>query len=1586
MPLSSNQRHSHFSVGLSGIKRITTVALAFSLFLLFSYSQVQAQSEGLVPDTTEYQALVDIYNNMGGASWTDNTNWLQGTTNADYDTWFGVKVVNGDVTELSISANEATGAIPVSIGNLTELKLLSFYNNNVTGSIPSEIGNLTKLEKLFLDINAISGSIPTTITNLTSLQRLHLQNNNLSGSIPAQIGSMTSLQYIKLDHNAITGSIPTSINTLDQALHLHLDGNNLTGPIPTEIGGMTNLTQLRLGNNGLSGAMPASIEGLTNLTEINFYNNDLTGAICTNIGDLVLMKKLILDVNDLTGTIPVSITEMGLLEQLHLQDNNLESGLPDSIGTLTNLKYLYAQNNNLTEPIPESIGTLSAVTRFYAHGNDITGSIPEAIGGMTSLEKLRLEGNAITGVMPDTVTSLTNLTLLLVNNNFITGIPDFNNHPNATSITINVQDNYIPQEDLDMNSNLFGGGTNNNQNTIGVFDDPQIQALYDLYIATGGDTWSSQTDTNTANDWPRNDDWAPITTVDQASSWYGVTVANGNVTRIVLNGNNLIGQLPASLGALTSMTIFAVQGNQLDGILPSEIANLSNLSIFGVAQNQFSGPIPEWLGSMVTLTQISMWDNLFTGSIPDTLSNLSNLEWLFIGGSGSAGRVSEITGNIPESLGELVSLKQLWIYMSEVDGTIPESFGNLTNLTSLCLYGNDMVGGIPDTLRNLTGLEYFHIGAKGLDGISEMTGPLPDWIGELTNLQYMWIYQAKFHGPIPSSWSSLTNLRIINMSSNDLTGTLPGFLGSFDELIRLSLADNNFTGSIPNSFSGLTALQEVYLFGNQLSGDIPDIFGQMPSLWYLDMRMNQLSGTLPASLGSLSSLQELYLSGNSLSGTIPATLGNLTQLWVTWLYDNQFTGLADLSNHPNKDNLVVQVQENHLPFADLETNFNGIDSHNFFYFSYAPQAQPPAEVLAAIAGVPQTFDANDGANTQYQWQVGVSGAWSDIPGATNATYTAELAADQMDLHLRCAKTNTLVTGITIYTPEYILERTAAVPDLAENMPIDSDLGPQPQNIGRPLTDTNAHTINYVRSFVAREADLIEAQLSINAPASQVQLSTKFLDGLGRPVQLVIKQESPTGKDIVHPITYDDLGRTEKEYLSFTQVANGNDAGAYHYNDLQKQYDFYHVDNSIDGIANTDFPYTHNGYEASLLKRMVSQAAPGENWAMGSGHELEYGYRSNNTATDGNIPIWSIGSGNLPTITGFFTEEELYVQTTKNEAKNEALEFIDKRSRVILRKIEDTDDNMGFAISYLYTYYIYDDFDNLRFVIPPQAVRELDNGAILDLSFKDQWLFTYNYDSRQRLIEKQVPGAKPILMWYDLRDRLVLTQDGNQRNQSPQEYTFTKYDALNRPVMSGIYTTSQTSAQLQTNINALSGIQYFESRGTDLTGYTNRSFPTGISEPDLLAVTYYDDYTFPHGNETGYQYQSELGNPTTSDQGTKGLITGSLIRILGTGTWLKSVSYYDDYGRDIQSFNDNHKGGVDRITNRYDFVGNVEETLLTHSDGTTTTPINRVYNYDDADRLLDVTHQVGTEAAVTLAANEYNEIGELIKKELGEDEQ
>ena len=941
------------------------------------------------------------------------------------------------------------------------------------------------------------------------------------------------------------------------------------------------------------------------------------------------MKKLILDKNDLTGTIPESITDMGLLEQLHLQDNNLDGGLPDSIGALTNLRYLYVQNNNLTEPIPASIGTLSSVTRFQAHGNDITGAIPEAIGGMTSLEKLRLEGNAITGAVPDTVTSLANLTQLSLQNNFISSIPDFNNHPNPANIAINVQNNFIPQEDLDTNANLFSGGT---QSELGTFTDLQVQALYDLYMGTSGDFWTSQTDGDPGSYWPRDGEWAAITTVDQASDWHGVTVVNGEVTKILLGENNLGGTLPASIGNLIALEDFQVRLNNISGPIPTTFANLINMKILKLEENQFSGGFPVAFRSMTQLTWLNAYLNQFEGPMPEWIGELTGLTHLNFGDN-------PIGGPLPDSIVYLENLDNLFAYRAGHTGTIPEFIGSMDHLKILALNGNQFIGDIPDTLRNLTQLKQLYLGNSG------HTGSFPQWVVDLEQLEIVWIFNAGLSGELPLSWGGLNNLTRLSLFGNGLTGPIPPALGSLPNLKVLDLGINQLEGKIPADLGNSQSLEYVYLnsnlledslppelgnltqlkefwidsnnlsgtfennivqgwdslkyfrgWGNQFTGPLPDAFGQLPELIFLDLGINQFSGTIPSSYGSAPKLRTLAVNQNQLSGSVPPEIVNLGSIDYLWLSDNALTSFPDFSAHPTAATADIRIENNHLQFSHLEPNFNADSTNNFGFFSYSPQNQPPAETLAAIAGVPQTFDATDGTDTQYQWQVGVNGAWTDIPGATNATYTAELAADQMELHIRCAKTNTKVTGFTIYTSEYILERTAAVPDLAENMPIDSDLGPQPQNIDRPLTDNNPRTLNYVRSYAARKAGLTEAQLSITAPTLDVQASTQFIDGLGRPVQTVIRKESPAGNDIIQPIVYDAFGRNEKEYLPFTQAVTGADAGAFHYNNLQKQYDFYHA--TSDGIADTDSPIATTASKPLRLtvccpKRLREKTGPWE---------------------------------------------------------------------------------------------------------------------------------------------------------------------------------------------------------------------------------------------------------------------------------------------------------------------------------------------------------------------------------------------------------
>ena len=102
-----------------------------------------------------------------------------------------------------------------------------------------------------------------------------------------------------------------------------------------------------------------------------------------------------------------------------------------------------------------------------------------------------------------------------------------------------------------------------------------------------------------------------------------------------------------------------------------------------------------------------------------------------------------------------------------------------------------------------------------------------------------------------------------------------------------------------------------------------------------------------------------------------------------------------------------------------------------------------------------------------------------------------------------------------------------------------------------------------------------------------------------------------------------------------------------------------------------------------------------------------------------------------------------------------------------------------------------------------------------------WAFQYRYDGRKRVTHKKVPGAGWVFMVYDERDRLVLTQDAEQRGKN--QWLFTKYDALNRAVMTGVYTHGSTLSQEEMS-NQVSKSNFYEtfSAGSNAAthGYSN----------------------------------------------------------------------------------------------------------------------------------------------------------------------
>lgn len=572
----------------------------------------------------------------------------------------------------------------------------------------------------------------------------------------------------------------------------------------------------------------------------------------------------------------------------------------------------------------------------------------------------------------------------------------------------------------------------------------------------------------------------------------------------------------------------------------------------------------------------------------------------------------------------------------------------------------------------------------------------------------------------------------------------------------------------------------------------------------------------------------------------------------------------------------------------------------------------------------------------------------------------------------------------------------------------------------PSSYGSSININYVKTLesVAPITDPIDM---LQRTSRDVRQTTQYLDGLGRPIQTVVKEgslvENGTAKDFVSAKVYDEYGRETLQYLPFASTTSD---GSFKTDPFQQQKSFYNAHLSGQpgetniGPNSLNWAYGKTVFEANPLNRVQSIYAPGVGWvgseSASTKRNVSSQYWSNKTVDA--VRVWTVTNvaGGLGTYssTSTYPAGQLYKNATLDEHGKQVIEFKDKLGRVILKKVQldaPADDGTGLShAGWLCTYYIYDDFNQLRAVIQPVAVSRmaLANNWVLTTTELNEQVFRYAYDDRSRMIIKKVPGAAEVFMVYDKWDRLVLTQDGNMRTQN--QYLLTKYDALNRPVMTGIYTYTGTIAQARSL--AMTNAPYrFEERTASNPGYTSRCWPEYNYE--LLSVTYYDDYswlsavgnpfsntryTFDDGlflaaSTTAYPYPEAI----TQTNLTRGMVTGTRVRVLGTTDFLPSIMFYDEKGRVIQTQSKNITNHNHIVTTQYSFSGQVLRTYSLESNGNTgpsqVQGILTKYDYDDLARLLTVKKEVftptgeGNTGEKLLLSNTYDALGQLKTKKL-----
>ena len=422
---------------------------------------------------------------------------------------------------------------------------------------------------------------------------------------------------------------------------------------------------------------------------------------------------------------------------------------------------------------------------------------------------------------------------------------------------------------------------------------------------------------------------------------------------------------------------------------------------------------------------------------------------------------------------------------------------------------------------------------------------------------------------------------------------------------------------------------------------------------------------------------------------------------------------------------------------------------------------------------------------------------------------------------------------------------------------------------------------------------------------------EYFDGLGRPFQTVLKKVTASSSNLVTLQEYDVAGRAANSWLPIVSSAEYVAPASF-------------KSSAPGNYGNDSRPYGQPVYEASPLNRTVKEYGPGAAWH--GGHSVNTDYLANSTANAQlNCINYSVSSAGALTSNGSYASGQLSVVKTTDEDLNVSYTFTDKMGHVVLsRQMKGSETHN--------TYYVYDDKSNLCFVLQPMY----QSSANLD-----QYAFQYKYDGRNRCIWKKLPGAGYMEMVYDNADRLVFSQDGNQRALTSGNWTYYKYDGLNRLTEQGTCTNKVTTS------------------GTN-----------------VLVQHFYDSYAFR--SQAGF---NNSNFPDDASGNGKGALTASVATVLGSSNKIYTAYYYDIKGRVVKTVQSNPLGGYDVAATVYTFTNKPATVTHTHTaSGKTTRTEVYTYSYDHADRLLKVEHTLGG-TKITLADYAYDNLGRLQSKSL-----
>eukprot|EP01034_Spumella_vulgaris_P028543 gene28543-35420_t len=311
--------------------------------------------------------------------------------------------------------------------------------------------------------------------------------------------------------------------------------------------------------------------------------------------------------------------------------------------------------------------------------------------------------------------------------------------------------------------------------------------------------------------------------------------------------------------------------------------------------------------------------------VPESISNLVNISFIDL-------NHNSLTGTVPNSWNVLSKVYDVSFWVNVLSGPVPLFTGSADVIYYLDTSFNYFSSTLPSIMGSYTALSTVYFDSN------LYSGTVPNLSG-MTELKILSMFSNLFSGSLDHVFNAttLSNLRVIELTDNDLSGQLPTSLFSVPSLHAISLGRNCLHGSLPLSVCGLNQLTTLSLDGlmtasscqerffprsfeiytyrtkRQVSGGVPSCLLAMPNLFSLHMSANGIEGRIFQDANTIlgANLVDLSLSFNSLTGDIPTAIQQ--REWkILDLSNNRISGTLSRFSAFSDANQKLSLQVNRI--------------------------------------------------------------------------------------------------------------------------------------------------------------------------------------------------------------------------------------------------------------------------------------------------------------------------------------------------------------------------------------------------------------------------------------------------------------------------------------------------------------------------------------------------------------------------------------------------------------------------------------------------------------------------------------------------